>query len=523
MPEGSRPWHEPRVGLRSRVALSVTGVSFVLSVVVSLTVFAVANQVLLDAREEAASLRTLKNASVVLSTRDISESNPGDVLTALSNLSDTSNPAVIWDGGANSQSLNSNFTADDLPAQLRDRALLDEEAGIMRYQTDGHTQVAVAVPIPNQRAAYFEVTPLDDIADAMSSIRLALAGAVVVSTLLAALLGSWASRYTIRPLTRVSTAAQSVALGNLDTRINYEEYRHDPDLAPLVENFNDMVQALQQRINRDARFASDVSHELRSPLTTLNAGLQVLDNNRSEMPERAQQALDLLASDVDRFTQLVEDLLEISRFDAGAVRLELDDVALVPMIRNTVGSLSRHEVPVVAEPGTEDLVIACDRRRLARILVNFCNNADKYADGATHISVSLHNPDGDDPLAEPTVRIGVEDAGPGVPPDMREEVFDRFNRGDQGGARGADIGVGLGLALVAEHARIQGGRVWVEDRVDGGSGARFVVELPVLQVRSGEPEEDLSLASPESTGNLTLTGEHRALPPLGTTGAAEDS
>jgi signal transduction histidine kinase len=100
-----------------------------------------------------------------------------------------------------------------------------------------------------------------------------------------------------------------------------------------------MVSALETRIDRDARFASDVSHELRSPLTTLNASIEVLRNNRDELPERAQQALELLSSDMERFTQLVEDLLEISRFDAGAVRLELEAVALVPTVESAVRSL----------------------------------------------------------------------------------------------------------------------------------------------------------------------------------------
>lgn len=511
MPQGPFTAHETRLGLRTRIGLAVGLVSLLLSVTMSLTVYTVARQVLLDAREDTASARTLKNSSVVLSNRSIAESEPSDVLTALGNLTDTSNPSIIWDGGERSQALSSSYTAEDLPRQLKQRALVNQRSGIMRFEGDDEMVVGVAVPIPEQGAAFFEVTPLGDITDALSSIRLALAAAVVGSTVLAGLLGSWASRYTIRPLTRVSHAAQAVTLGELDTRIDYDDYRHDPDLAPLVANFNEMLEALQERINRDARFASDVSHELRSPLTTLNAGLQVLDNNRDEMPERAQQALDLLASDVDRFTQLVEDLLEISRFDAGAVRLELDDVAIVPMIRNTVGSLTRHEVPLVVEPGLEDLVIACDKRRVARILVNFCNNADRYADGATHISVSLHPSEPTDPLGEATVQIGVEDAGPGVPPDKRDAVFDRFNRGDQAGARGTDVGVGLGLALAAEHARLQGGRVWVEDRTDGGTGARFVLELPLLQM-AGSEEEDLAEASPDATSSLTLTGEHSVVP-----------
>jgi signal transduction histidine kinase len=154
-------------------------------------------------------------------------------------------------------------------------------------------------------------------------------------------------------------------------------------------------------------------------------------------------------------------------------------------------------------------VLACDRRRLARILANFLNNAEKYADGATEVSVDRHEPDPEDPLDEPTVRIAVEDGGPGVPPEQREAIFDRFNRGDQGGSRGADVGVGLGLALAAEHARLQAGRVWVEDRAAGGQGARFVVELPLLEVRN--EEEDLAEATPEAASALTLTGEHKAV------------
>jgi signal transduction histidine kinase len=367
--------------------------------------------------------------------------------------------------------------------------------------------VAVSLPIPEQEAAYIEVSSLDDVDSALNSISTALLVAVVGSTLAAGVLGYWLSRYTIRPLTRVSEATEAVALGQLDTRMNYSDYEHDPDLAPLVSNFNKMVQTLEERIASDARFASDVSHELRSPLTTLRASLQVLENNVDEMPERAQQAFELLNLDVDRFTQLVEDLLEISRFDAGAVRLELDDVALVSMVESTVRNLTHDSVEVIHDPELTDAVIACDRRRLVRILANFLNNADKYGDGATHVSVELHESE----EGEPTIRLAVEDSGPGVPEELRDKIFDRFNRGDQGGSRGSDVGVGLGLSLAAEHARLQAGSVWAEDRADGGSGARFVVELPLLEVHQADTSEGLSEATPEATVNLTLTGEHKAV------------
>lgn len=501
---------ELRLGLRARIALAVAALSLLLSAAVSLTVYTVARQVLLDAREDASSQRALANAAVIAGN-DLAEAERADLLGTLSSLSEVGKPMVAWDGGASTQPLDPRFDVDQLPDSLVDAGLGGDDPVIMRYDSDGEVVVAVAVPIPDQAAAFFEVTLLGDIEDALSSIRLALAAAVVASTIAAAILGYWASRVTIRPLTRVSQAAQSVAAGQLDTRLDYNQVRHDPDLAPLVENFNGMLQALQNRINRDARFASDVSHELRSPLTTLNAGLQVLDNNREDMPQRAQQALDLLELDLDRFTQLVEDLLEMSRFDAGAVRLELDDVLLAPTVRSTVASLTDSQVPVETDPDVEELVIACDKRRLAQILANFLNNAEKYAGGATAVTVSRVDPE--DPATEPTVRIAVEDEGPGVPDAQREGVFDRFNRGDQGGARGSDVGVGLGLALAAEHARLQAGRIWVEDRSDGGQGARFVVELPLLEIRhdDGDDSEDLSAATPESTSNLTLTGEHRAI------------
>ena len=128
--------------------------------------------------------------------------------------------------------------------------------------------------------------------------------------------------------------------------------------------------------------------------------------------------------------------------------------------------------------------------------------------------VERHRPDADEiaagmPADEMTLRIAVEDRGAGVPEAERERIFDRFNRGDQGGSRGSGVGVGLGLALVAEHARLQGGNVWVEDREDGGQGARFVVELPLLPVE--DVEEDLSEATPEAASALTLTGEHKAV------------
>lgn len=510
LPRGVHP------GLRARMAISVALVTLLASIAVAVTTMTVTRRTLIDQREASVSRRVLANARTVEGS--IGKASAQDLQTVLSSLPDAGKPSLVLhdEGQAVTASLDSRFGVDALPQKLK--ALAEGgESGIMRVRIAGQPVVAIGVPLDTPGSAYFEVYRLDDIGTGLRTLGLTLAIATGSATIAAGAIGYWASRYTLRPLTRIGEATEAVALGQLDTRLDYEEYAHDVTLAPLVANFNAMVASLQERIDRDTRFASDVSHELRSPLTTLNAAIEVLANNRDEMPDRAQQAFDLLHTDMARFTQLVEDLLEISRFDAGAVRLELDGVALVPLVRSTVRNLTDGGVEVVADADLEDLVLACDKRRVARILANYLDNAEKYADGATGVFVEHHEPDGDDDYDEPTVRISVEDRGAGVPEAERTHIFDRFNRGDQGGSRVSDRGVGLGLALVAEHARLQGGSVWVEDRHDGGQGSRFVVELPLLTVAEFADEPDLAEATPEAADALTLTGEHHAI-----TVAAED-
>jgi hypothetical protein len=258
-----------------------------------------------------------------------------------------------------------------------------------------------------------------------------------------------------------------------------------------------MVAALAHRIDQDARFASDVSHELRSPLTTLNASVEVLRNAREDLPSRAQTALDLLETDVKRFSQLVEDLLEISRFDAGAVRLEIEETVLSEQIRAFLARTSASKASFKVSAQLDGRVVRCDSRRVLRVVANFVDNAAKYAGGAVAVTIEKEGEH---------VIIGVEDGGPGVPAEERTRIFSRFSRGIQGGARGSDTGSGLGLALAMEHARLHGGTVWVEDRPNGEPGSRFVVSLPLLteELTSGLDEEFLTdlvedeLAGPDS-------------------------
>jgi signal transduction histidine kinase len=322
-------------------------------------------------------------------------------------------------------------------------------------------------------------------------------------------LGRFASRRSLRPLSAVSRAAVAIAGGRLDTRLGAEAA--DPDLEGLTSSFNTMVDQLQARIQREARFNSDVSHELRSPLTTLSASLEVLETDRDNLPPRAQRALQLLGDDLRRFQRMVGDLLEMSRADAGSADVFLEEVNVSELVERAVeagirGLGEAGSTPeMVIGPEVESVHVGVDKRRFERVMANLLENAANYGGGATVISVSAVGPDGSGVSANggdkgdkadktertdhapnttyTVVEIAVEDAGPGISPIERTKVFDRFYRGSAAGRRGTGTGTGLGLALVAEHMRLMDGETWVESSPSGG--ARFVISLPVIEGDEG--------------------------------------
>lgn len=439
----------------------------------ALVTYGITRENLLEQRETAALNQAYTNAKNLQS--QISQTNPSDqqLRTALSSLeTPTGSRPILRATDTNGQVLwvaaTTQFGSDALPDSLRESVIRGEPA-IMRYGFDGEPELAVGLPLPQANASYFEIVSLTEVSDTLDFLGSVLLIAVGVTSLAGIVVGWWAGRLTLRPLADVGVAAEAIAGGRLSTRL---ESAGDPDLETLVESFNHMAVALEERIERDARFASDVSHELRSPLMTLSASMEVLESRRDDIPEGPpRSALDLMSADVKRFQQLVEDLLEISRYDAGAVRLDLDEVRLPELVIQAVTAHSGDRVPVEVDANLVGVVVRADKRRLVRVLVNLLDNAAKYGGGATLVGLQR---------AGDRVRIEVTDNGPGVPEEEREVIFDRFNRGSGAGRRSAGSeGVGLGLSLVAEHAKLHGGEVWVEDRRDGESGAVFVIELPV--------------------------------------------
>jgi len=454
-----------RVGVRNRILATFLGGSFVLGLVATLTTYGVTRTRLVEQQEQIAVERALLAARRVGS--DVADS-PSDLVGAVAR---AGGPPRLLVAPWTTASSGAIVGADDVPAPLMERVHVGRVAAHMVAPFEDGQAVIVGVPLPAAGASYFEFSSLDGVDASLDSLRTSLLFSLAITTAVGAILAMSASRGAVRPLSNAAQAARAIADGRLDTRL---EATDDPDLRALTSAFNDMARSLQERVDRDVRFASNVSHELRSPLMTLAASVEVMQSRRHELPERSRAALDLLAGDVDRFRRLVEDLLEISRYDAGAVRLLREPLALTEFVRQAVAASSLPATPVVESGGVASMVIHGDRRRLARVVANLVDNARVHGGGRP--SVTVQPADGEPPTH---AQIVVTDEGDGLIDGEAEAIFERFSRGGTAGRRANQDGAGLGLALALEHVALHGGRIWASNRRDGVRGARFVVELPI--------------------------------------------
>jgi signal transduction histidine kinase len=471
-----------KLGIGARITAVFGLGALMLSILMGGLSYFTVRHFLLAGRESAAQQQAFANAVLVRSYLQSGETRYPPFLTSID--AGTNAHSVLYhQSKAYVSSLSVN--ASSLPPELR-KVVRAGTAATETYRTpQGTAEIVVGVPVPSEHASYFEVFDLSDLDHTLRVLGLTLFGAGVVTTLLGTGLGRFASVRSLRPLADVSRAAGAIAGGDLDTRLDPDAA--DPDLEGLTNSFNAMVDQLQERIEREARFNSDVSHELRSPLTTLGASLEVLEADRDKMPVRSQRALQLLSDDFRRFERMVADLLEMSRADAGSVDVFLEEVNVSELVQRSVETGMGHmdgprpaaPPEVCIDPAVRTWRVGVDKRRFERVMVNLMENADHYGGGVTEIAVG--------PGGGENVDVSVDDAGPGIDPAERAKVFERFYRGSASGRRGTGTGSGLGLALVAEHMRVMHGGVRVETSPTGG--ARFVLTLPLLPNGTG-PEGD---------------------------------
>lgn len=333
----------------------------------------------------------------------------------------------------------------------------------MRTRIGGELLLIVGILAYSSESAdmvFFEGGSLQDTADILGILRLVIFVGGAVTLALSATAGVFIVRRSFASIRAFRSAAESIGRGSFEPITEPV----DRDFWQLKESFNDMQRSIMKRIEREQRFALEVSHELRSPLTTVVASVELINKRRNELSPEARTALDLLLTEIDRFRQLLLDLLEISR-PPESIKLETE-VLNVKEFLTEVASRGTHDVPVLTEEGAISLV--ADAKLLSQIFANLLENASRYAGGATAIHVWSDRDD---------VLIAVDDAGPGVKQDEREKIFERFTRGEVGAHRRHGLGTGLGLALARERVLLHNGDIWVED-APSGLGARFIVKLP---------------------------------------------
>ncbi|MFJ4648228.1 sensor histidine kinase [Streptomyces bobili] len=299
---------------------------------------------------------------------------------------------------------------------------------------------------------------------------------------LAVVLALLAARGVLRPVRALRTATRSIAEGRLDTRL---AVNGSDELADLSHTFNETASALEASVAelrdmeaRARRFAADVSHELRTPLAAMSAVTDVLDEDAARLDPDTATAVRLISEETVKLARLVDDLMEISRFDAGAAVLHLDEIDLAESLERTLAARAWTDLVDRDLPPYGTLRGQVDPRRLDVVVANLVGNALRH--GARPVRLRLYAQEAGG--GRWTAVIEVLDSGPGIPNSVLPHVFERFYKSDA--ARTRTEGSGLGLAITAENVRVHGGTVQAGNRP--GGGAVFTVRIPLSAEPAGE-------------------------------------
>jgi len=345
--------------------------------------------------------------------------------------------------------------------------------------------LAVGVPLSQYYQLYY-VFPFTQQQSFLLLIQRVLIGVGLALVVLLAAIASLVTRWVVLPVRHAAQAAQRVSAGHLEERM---QVLGVDDLAALATSFNDMAASLQTKLREledlssvQRQFVSDVSHELRTPLSTIKMAADLLFESRKELDAAGGRSVELLQSQLERFEELLVDLLEISRYDAGAATLDADLVDVCDLVRRSAddaqqlaerkGSRIEFRLPATG------CFAEVDRRRVERILRNILVNAVEHGEGKDVVVTAA--------MDSAAVAVSVRDYGVGLRPGEQQRVFERFWRADPARARTSG-GTGLGLAISLEDARLHGG--WLQAWGERGRGSVFRLTLPRVtgQELAGSP------------------------------------
>ena len=382
-----------------------------------------------------------------------------------------------------------------LPQRLRS-VVAAGQIGYERLVTAGRPVLLIGGRIPGSTAELYLITSEDRLDHDLDQLATVLAAGWLAVVVAAALIGTMLARRTLEPVGRASEAARAVAEGLLATRLPVEGR---DEFGVWAASFNQMAEALQVKIDalaaageRERRFTADVAHELRTPVTSLVAAASLLREHLDRLPAETRRPAELLVGDTMRLRHLVEELMEISRLDAGAAPAPAEEVDLTVLLG---GMLRAHgwndRVNVDGEA-----VLATDPRRLERIVANLVGNGVEHGTPPVRVDIAT------DPHA---VRVRVRDNGPGIPDAHLPHLFERFYKADPSRT---GTGSGLGLAIASENARLLGGRITASNAP--GGGAEFEFTLPVARLlHDGEAVDDLAADGVKTAPTRSARGRSR--------------
>lgn len=396
------------------------------------------------------------------------------------------------------------FSEDVISDELRDAvAASGHETQLWQpvamENEDGVTVPGVAFGIyvllpPGEPYGLFYVYDFSSVEENVNFVFRVFLTAIAVILLMNMLIAAWITHTVVKPVSQAAEVSERIADGQLDQRLAVVG---EDEIARLGLSFNRMASTLQEQITQlgnlskmQQRFVSDVSHELRTPLTTVSMAADVLHQSSEDFDPVSRRSAELLHHQVERFQALLADLLEMSRFDAGAAELALSDVDLRMLAEEVLTAA----VPLADQAGTElnivvqgdQFVAQVDRRRIDRILRNLVNNAIEHSEGQPVDLIIASSPT--------AVGIAVRDYGIGMTPEEVAHVFDRFWRADPARARTTG-GSGLGLSIATEDTRLHQGSLdpWGQK----GQGSCFRLVLPR---RQEEPYRAAPMTLPPSYG-----------------------
>jgi two-component system sensor histidine kinase MtrB len=368
----------------------------------------------------------------------------------------------------------------------------------------------VQLPADGQTYTLYFLFPLEEQQKTLALVTRALVTAGGLLLVLVAGLTWLVTRQVVTPIRMARRVAERLAAGRLQERL---KVTGEDDLARLATSFNQMASNLQRQIRQleelsrlQRRFVSDVSHELRTPLTTVRMAGDVLHDARGDFDPATARAAELRQAELDRFETLLVDLLEVSRFDAGAAMLDADDINLgdvaLRVVEATQPLADQRGVRVRVHAPTHAVMAEADQRRVERILRNLITNAIDHTDADRDPGV-LVRLDSDDHAAAVVVR----DYGVGLGPGESAMVFNRFWRADPARARTSG-GTGLGLSIALEDTHLHGG--WLQAWGRPGQGAQFRLTLPR---RAGDPlrHSPLPLVPPDADADQPVAGVKESL------------